>query len=427
VEGEGGGDVDDARWSKFVNPNPSSSKPGGGGEDWMTYGLPFRYPPSITVTPFQQLLSVLSPLSANLLPSVYRSLIVAGEKEEGSSSSPLLQYYPLSFVVDSDDKLYSWQSIVCLPFIDFDLLIREMSKVEGKNKERLSEEERKRDALGVDKIYFGWGVGDEMKKVIDKKTDSENYYYSSSAVNYFDRCTSNDFRSITENSPAEYTIVKGVYQPNVQPKTLFPHSYLYTNPPSVFKLTKHILHKQLPYVSSQKRKKSKSEELGYPSRDHVQFPRCFLQSVWSLVKYSKIRPVLSSDSFSYKPCYSYVPSSSAASSTTTAATDSSSSVNKTTAITVDIPGEVEVSSSPPVFLFDGPSLSLSSQVMINASRYSSSQIIKSYQYSVGDASSPPSSPFVSSLAQNSPSFPPSIFSDNIDYSTPPPSPTHGVF
>ena len=65
--------------------------------------------------PFVQLLSVLPPASANLLPGPFRSLLT-------SEKSPLVElgYYPDSFDVDLEGKTKEHMGVVLLPFVDVD-------------------------------------------------------------------------------------------------------------------------------------------------------------------------------------------------------------------------------------------------------------------------------------------------------------------
>jgi 5'-3' exoribonuclease 1 len=67
--------------------------------------------------PFEQLLSVLPPPSANLLPSPYQRLMLNPE-------SPLVKagYYPDNFEIDYEGKLKEYQGIALLPFVDYDVI-----------------------------------------------------------------------------------------------------------------------------------------------------------------------------------------------------------------------------------------------------------------------------------------------------------------
>lgn len=67
--------------------------------------------------PFEQLLSVLPPASATLLPKAYRKLML-------SPSSPLVEkgYYPKEFPIDYEGKLQEFQGIAILPFVDYSVI-----------------------------------------------------------------------------------------------------------------------------------------------------------------------------------------------------------------------------------------------------------------------------------------------------------------
>ena len=67
--------------------------------------------------PFEQLLSVLPPPSAGLLPKPYRRLML-------NPASPLVKmgYYPEDFPIDYEGKLKEYQGIALLPFVDYDVI-----------------------------------------------------------------------------------------------------------------------------------------------------------------------------------------------------------------------------------------------------------------------------------------------------------------
>jgi len=73
------------------------------------------YPNTISATPFQQLLCVLPPKSANLIPQPLCNLLT-------NSDSPLKIHCPDSFEIDFSGKRKEWEGIVLLPMVDFDLV-----------------------------------------------------------------------------------------------------------------------------------------------------------------------------------------------------------------------------------------------------------------------------------------------------------------
>ncbi|XP_046395916.1 5'-3' exoribonuclease 1 [Ischnura elegans] len=92
--------------------------------------------------PFQQLLAVLPSLSKSLLPEVFHSLM---EDE----NSPILDYYPSTFLTDLNGKRQEWEAVVLIPFIDEVRLLAAMAPLEG----MLTEEERRRNKHGPMSVY----------------------------------------------------------------------------------------------------------------------------------------------------------------------------------------------------------------------------------------------------------------------------------
>lgn len=100
------------------------------------------YPNTTPTVPFVQLLSVLPPKSADLLPSPLDDLL-------RSDKSPMSEYCPDEFPVDLAGKRQTWEGTVILPMVDY-------AKVEGWYLERImkvNEHDRKRNILGKSFIY----------------------------------------------------------------------------------------------------------------------------------------------------------------------------------------------------------------------------------------------------------------------------------
>lgn len=73
------------------------------------------YNMTVPSTPFQQLLCVLPPKSANLIPSPLCSLLT-------DDASPLKKHCPETFEIDYAGKKREWEGIVLLPMVDFALM-----------------------------------------------------------------------------------------------------------------------------------------------------------------------------------------------------------------------------------------------------------------------------------------------------------------
>jgi 5'-3' exoribonuclease 1 len=109
-------------------------------------------------TPFPslaQLLSVLPPQSADLLPKPLAELML-------NLASPLLQYYPADFTTDANGKRQSWEAIVQIPFIDADMLLETVEQVlraddEKAGKALLTTAERRRNVRGNEHLFLAPG------------------------------------------------------------------------------------------------------------------------------------------------------------------------------------------------------------------------------------------------------------------------------
>lgn len=101
-----------------------------------------EYPKTFPSLPFIQLLSVLPPKSANLLPEPLNTLLT-------DPASPLIPFCPKEFEVDVSGMREEWEGIVLLPMADYATVEKAYLSLIGKVDER----ERKRNALGRSFIY----------------------------------------------------------------------------------------------------------------------------------------------------------------------------------------------------------------------------------------------------------------------------------
>ena len=90
------------------------------------------------LSPFDQLMGCMPPSQAHHLPEPYRCLMT-------DPNSPIIDFYPQSFVVDMNGKRWPWEAVTLLPFIDSQRLIKATSSID---KSRLTEEELRRNATG---------------------------------------------------------------------------------------------------------------------------------------------------------------------------------------------------------------------------------------------------------------------------------------
>jgi 5'-3' exoribonuclease 1 len=105
-----------------------------------------------------QLLSVLPPQSAELLPPALGELML-------HDASPLISYYPSDFTSDPNGKRQSWEAVVEIPFIDGDLLLETVEQVlarDEKDGSILTPSERRRNQRGKKHIFKPTGYDEEL-------------------------------------------------------------------------------------------------------------------------------------------------------------------------------------------------------------------------------------------------------------------------
>ncbi|KAM3138612.1 hypothetical protein pb186bvf_009364 [Paramecium bursaria] len=100
------------------------------------------FEPNRPLTPFQQLMAVLPPHSAQFLPYQYQGLLK-------DPHSPIADFYPSDFFVDLKGKKFAWLGEVVLPFIDTKRLI-DASQI---NPQTLSKSELDRNRLGTVQLF----------------------------------------------------------------------------------------------------------------------------------------------------------------------------------------------------------------------------------------------------------------------------------
>jgi 5'-3' exoribonuclease 1 len=95
--------------------------------------------------PLVQLLAVLPPKSSNLLPLSFGNLMT-------NRKSRLIEFYPQEFELDMNGKRNLWEGIILLPFINQNMLIKEI--YENASLEKLTSEEEERNSFGKDTVFF---------------------------------------------------------------------------------------------------------------------------------------------------------------------------------------------------------------------------------------------------------------------------------
>ncbi|KAI0559013.1 5'-3' exoribonuclease [Gracilaria domingensis] len=99
-------------------------------------GRPFK--------PLTQLMAVLPPESAELLPAPMQELMI-------NPGSPVAKFYPLEFDVDQNGKRNAWEAVVVVPFIEEESLLREINAID-KEKE-FTKTEKERDRMGPENWF----------------------------------------------------------------------------------------------------------------------------------------------------------------------------------------------------------------------------------------------------------------------------------
>uniref|UniRef100_A0A6C0EJU0 Xrn1 N-terminal domain-containing protein n=1 Tax=viral metagenome TaxID=1070528 RepID=A0A6C0EJU0_9ZZZZ len=100
------------------------------------------YGQTIPTVPFVQLLSVLPPASAHLLPFPLDKLLA-------TKNSPISEYYPENFGIDLSGKRREWEGTVLLPMIDYNKVEREYYN----RIQQVDQKERRRNILGKSFVY----------------------------------------------------------------------------------------------------------------------------------------------------------------------------------------------------------------------------------------------------------------------------------
>jgi 5'-3' exoribonuclease 2 len=101
-------------------------------------GIPFR--------PYEQLMSVLPAASRHAIPELFHPLMT-------EEDSPIIDFYPTDFELDLNGKKFAHQGVVLLPFIDEKRLLKNMHELY----DQLSDDEKTRNAVGKEYLYFSTG------------------------------------------------------------------------------------------------------------------------------------------------------------------------------------------------------------------------------------------------------------------------------
>eukprot|EP01130_Rhizamoeba_saxonica_P000462 TRINITY_DN1041_c0_g1_i1.p1 TRINITY_DN1041_c0_g1~~TRINITY_DN1041_c0_g1_i1.p1 ORF type:complete len:1371 (+),score=368.40 TRINITY_DN1041_c0_g1_i1:25-4137(+) len=149
---------------------------------WKSY-YPYHYPPLISdlvdleqydvsfgesepFKPYQQLIGVLPPASADFLPDPYKKLIFEDEE--------MIPFYPEDFELDMNDKKQDWEAIVLIPWLPEELIIKKTNAIDANE---LSQIERNRNNFGqIEIYYYDDQVEESCKSTVSHFDDIENTY-----------------------------------------------------------------------------------------------------------------------------------------------------------------------------------------------------------------------------------------------------------
>jgi hypothetical protein len=102
------------------------------------------WPASRPLRPFEQLLSVLPPASATLLPKPYAEILISASAPE--TTHPLRKFFPHRYTIEPDTKGREWRDIALIPFIDAGALLKSTSALPPS---ALTDAEKQRNTTGT--------------------------------------------------------------------------------------------------------------------------------------------------------------------------------------------------------------------------------------------------------------------------------------
>jgi len=114
--------------------------------------ISFPFEKDIPIDSLAQLLSVLPPSSADLLPKPFAELML-------DPNSPIAEFYPKDFQTDANGKRQSWEAIVKIPFIESERMLTVVNQImeDDKKSNLLSNAERIRNRRGERKSFVAEG------------------------------------------------------------------------------------------------------------------------------------------------------------------------------------------------------------------------------------------------------------------------------
>jgi 5'-3' exonuclease/20S proteasome alpha/beta subunit len=153
------------------------------------------------LNPFDQLMGCMPPSQAHHLPSPYRGLMT-------DPKSPIIDFYPQSFVVDMNGKRWPWEAVTLLPFIDSQRLVEATSSID---ESQLTQEELERNATGTAVVMTHDPVHSEAVPGVGKSEIFQDIESCTAVIVPFEQTDLNYALDITP-----------VFKPEIKTGTKFP-------------------------------------------------------------------------------------------------------------------------------------------------------------------------------------------------------------
>lgn len=130
-------------------------------------GLSKKFEKGTPFKPLEQLMGVFPAASRQHVPLPFAKLML-------DPKSPIIDFYPDDFNIDLNGKKFAWQGVALLPFVDEQRLFKAVKPY----RKELTLEENKRNQLGDDRLYVGFGSTgyNLLKKFYETEEDTDKEF-----------------------------------------------------------------------------------------------------------------------------------------------------------------------------------------------------------------------------------------------------------